>query len=62
MKQTEIDEHIKKIKNMSQEEMARLWRFSPSGHIYFDSTLPFYKHFKKRFQGFTPEISKRIGL
>jgi len=55
---------INRINNMSQEEMASLWRFSPSGHPYFDITLPYYAVFKKRFDGLggmTPEISKRIG-
>lgn len=53
----------KKICSMSQIEMARLWRFS-SGHPCFDSTLPLFKRFEKRFQelgGMTPAISKAIG-
>ena len=52
------------IDKMTQIEMARLWRFAPAGHIYFDKTLPFFEHFKTRFEklgGFTPEISKFIG-
>jgi len=55
---------IDKINKMSQVEMARLWRFAPSGHPYFDTTKPFFEMFKKRFHelgGFTPEISKLIG-
>lgn len=58
------EEIIEKINNMSQTEMARLWRFAPSGHPYFDSTKPFFKIFKERFDnfgGFTPAISKTIG-
>ena len=51
-----------KIDQLSQEEMARLWRFSPSGHIYFRTDLPFYDHFAKRFKGFNPTLSKKIGL
>jgi len=35
MKQSELDE-IEVINKMSQLEMARLWRFAPSGHKYFD--------------------------
>ena len=57
-------ETINKINNMTQVEMARLWRFSPVGHPYFNDRLPFHEIFKKRFEklgGFTPEISKRIG-
>ena len=50
------------INKMGQEEMARLWRFAPSGHPYFDRTLPYYEYFQARFEGFTPEISKSIGL
>lgn len=50
---------------MSQIEMARLWRFAPSGHPIF-STLndPLFQIFEERFQelgGMTPKISKAIG-
>ena len=58
------DEEIAKINQMSQFDMCSLYRFAPSGHPYFDSSKPYYKHFKKRFDelgGFTPEISKAIG-
>lgn len=57
--------HMERINNMPQVEMARLWRFAPSGHEYFDKTLPFFEVFNKRFKdlgGFTPEISKRLGF
>lgn len=60
---TEEDKEIDAINHMSQLEMARMWRFAPSGHPWFDSTKPFYQHFKKRFfalGGMTPEISKRL--
>lgn len=55
----------KEIDGMSQLEMARLWRFAPAGHPYFDSRngdLPDY--FKNVFWakgGMTPGISKQIG-
>lgn len=52
------------INAMSRESMAHLWRFAPCGHKYFDSSLPYYDIFKKRFSelgGFSPEISKSIG-
>ncbi len=55
---------VNKINEMEQFEMARLWRFAPSDHPYFDSNLPYYKIFKKRFievGGMTPSISKQIG-
>jgi hypothetical protein len=65
MDDKEIALHKAVIDNMTRYEMAKPWRFAPSGHIYFDSTLPFFEHFKKRFfqelGGFTPEISKSIG-
>ena len=57
-------EEIEKINRMPQTEMARLWRFSPAGHPWFDSTKPFFKIFEKRFNelgGFTPSISKSMG-
>lgn len=54
-----------KINAMSHEEMCRLWRFAPSGHPYFDSSLPYYEVFRHRLfdvlGGFTPEISKAVG-
>ena len=56
---------IKKINNMSHEEMCILWRHSSSGHPYFDNTKPYDKVFKDRlfnyFGDFTPKISKRIN-
>ena len=55
---------IDSINQMSQMEMARLWRFAPSGHPYFNKSLPFFKVFDKRFEelgGFTSEISKALG-
>ena len=57
-------ETIDKINNMSHVEMARLWRFTPSGHPYFDNSKPFYAVFNRRFielGGFTSTISKEIG-
>lgn len=59
--QTRIDE----INKMGHYEMASLWRFAVSGHLYFDKTLPYADIFKKRlfdhFGGFTTEISKSLG-
>tara|TARA_R100001480_G_scaffold154611_2_gene160487 strand:+ start:549 stop:842 length:294 start_codon:yes stop_codon:yes gene_type:complete len=56
---------IEIIESMSHEEMCKLWRSAPSGHIYFDSSKPYAEIFSKRlfehFGGITPEISKRIG-
>lgn len=62
---TEIKYHIDKINNMTQLEMAYLYRFAPIGHIYFDISLPFNDIFMKKFNklgGWAPEISKQIGL
>lgn len=38
-------EEIERINQMSQIEMARLWRFAPSGHPYFDKSKPFWDDF-----------------
>ena len=57
-------ETVRKIYSMSQYDMANLWRNAPLGHPYFDTSLPYNKHFERRFKrlgGFTPEISKQIG-
>jgi len=62
MEERRIEEHKKKIDGMSQAEMARLWRYAPSGHVYFGVELGEY--FDARFKklgGFTPGISKEIG-
>ena len=58
------DPEVEKISQMSQLEMARIWRFSPPGCIYFNEELPYYDMFVARFKklgGMTPEISKRLG-
>lgn len=58
---TEMD----RIRSMSHTEMARLYRFAPAGHIYFNTNLPFNAVFQQRFKalgGMTPAISKEIGL
>ena len=65
LSQKEKEDWIERIKQMSQIEMARLWRFAPSGHPIF-STLndPLFQIFEERFQelgGMTPKISKAIG-
>jgi hypothetical protein len=65
MTDTEITKAKEDIDKMSQIEMARLWRFAPSGHPYFDSTNgDLFKYFKKKFKEkgwFTPAVSKAIG-
>jgi len=55
---------IRHINQMSHESMCSLWRIAPTGHPYFDSSLPYSEIFRKRlfehFGGFTPKISKLI--
>lgn len=56
---------IKQINQISHEEMARLWRFTPHDHPYWDKSKPFFKVFRERFKklgGFTPAISKAVGF
>ena len=65
MSRWQEDEKVKEdIYQLSRIEMARLWRYAPPGHSYFDDEKPFYEVFKKRFfeelGGFTPAISKMI--
>ena len=58
------DKIVNEINTLSHYAMAKLWRFAPFGHIYFDPKLPYYKIFKNRFQelgGMTSKISKKIG-
>ena len=61
----EVQAIIEKINQMGHYEMCSLWRFAPSGHPYFDKTLPYSEIYRKRlfghFGGFTPEISKRLS-
>ena len=55
---------IDNINSLSHLEMARLMRFAPSGHTFFDQDLPYYKVFAARFEelgGMTPTLSKTIG-
>ncbi len=59
-----IEQQKAKIDGMSRLEMARLWRFAPAGHPYFDTNLPLYEYFKARFTalgGFSSSISKQLG-
>jgi ABC-type Zn2+ transport system substrate-binding protein/surface adhesin len=57
-------EQKEQIDALNQEEMARLWRFAPSGHPFF-SDKEAYDYFTDRFRklgGFSAAISKRIGF
>ena len=60
----ELDTWRCMIDDMSQEECARMWRYTPTGHPYFRSDLPLHEYFKEHFKqlgGMTPEVSKAIG-
>ncbi len=61
MTDDQIQEWKDRIDGMTQQDMARLWRFAPSGHPVFDRNLPLFDYFQERFSGFTPKISKAIG-
>lgn len=58
-----IDPHLKaSIDSMTQEEMARLWRYAPAGSAYFEGEVG--RYFEQVFMdrgGMTPTISKKIG-
>lgn len=56
---------VDEIKNLSYLEMARLWRYAPTGHIFFDTSLPYFKIFEKRFRkfgGMTTEIAHAMEV
>jgi len=61
MTDDETKRHKEIIDSMSQEDMARLWRFAPAGHPYFDRRLTLFDYFSAKFKGFTPEISKKLA-
>lgn len=60
MTEQELKTWKDKLDDMSQVDLARLWRFSDLGCPVF-SEPELYECFKTNFKGFTPEISKLIG-
>ena len=60
-----MDEETKqKIDAMTHYEMASLWRFGKSGHLYLtlgETGTYFHERLFGHFGGFTPEISKSLG-
>jgi hypothetical protein len=55
-------EDKKRIDEMTQEEMCRLWRFSRPGEPLFqDDTGKYFAKVLQEKGGFTPEINKRLG-
>jgi hypothetical protein len=66
--ETYTDEQLKRmeknIKEMTQIDCARAFRFHKVGHPYFRSDLPLNEIFQEHFKslgGMTPEVSKFIG-
>lgn len=60
----EIQTEIQRINEMNHVQMAHLYRYAPSGHVFFNGNLPLYEAFMKRFNelgGWTPAISKQVG-
>lgn len=60
MTKVEIEEHKQQINRMTPMELAHWVRFAPAGHPYF-SNHELYEHFRSKFHGMTPQISKAIG-
>jgi hypothetical protein len=54
------------INQMPHFDMCKHWRFAPPGDSFFDPRLPYHQVFRDRlfghFHGFTPEISKALGV
>ena len=60
----EIKKHIEEIDKLNHTQMARLYRFAPGPHVYFDKESPVSEHFLEKFKrmgGMTSKISKQIG-
>ena len=52
-----------RIDKLDQYELCRLWRFHPSGHpLLQGDTGKYFKEKLKEKGGFTPEISKSLGV
>ena len=64
MTDQELAKHKEDIDKLSQMDMARLWRFAPPGHVYFNGSGPLAHYFGQKFKekgGMTSDISKAIG-
>ncbi len=56
------DQEKQQIDNMSQYEMAYMWRFSVSGEpLLQGDTGDYFSEIFQKKGGFTPEISKTLG-
>lgn len=60
----EVQSAINDVNNMSHYELAKLWRFGPSDHLYI-STPEIFETVRSRlfehFGGITTIISKQVG-
>ena len=56
-------EDKKRIDEMTQEEMCRLWRFSAPGEepLFQGETGNYFTKILREKGGFTPKISKKLG-
>ena len=64
MSDAKVKEWLDKIETMSHVDCARLYRYAEPGHPVFNTTLPLYEVFMKRFNdfgGMTTSVSKDIG-
>jgi hypothetical protein len=62
--ETELEQLRIEISQMSHYQMARRYRYAPSGDPMFRFDLPLNRLFMERFKqlgGWTPEISKQVG-
>ena len=64
--QRQIDEALRKVREMDHYTMCLMWRFQPPGtEIFFRSDLAtgeaFQNRLFKHYGGFTPEISRLLG-
>lgn len=67
MTKEQIEVEKKHIDSLTHIQLARIYRFAPSGHKYFDAfgeNREIYDYFMTRFKslgGITTEVSKYIG-
>ena len=61
----EIKMWEERLPNLTHFEMARLYRYAPTGHPLFNTKLGLYPRFEKQFKdfgGMTSSISKEIDV